>query len=114
MKCHTILTGIAALFLATGAAHADDRKWESSFRRCQVWKNFGASQYWGSSEEPRQAAPGAFYLGKLSCDDQRGLVLCRDDRPRRSFANRALKDDAQLEHDAQRGRWHLSPRHHKN
>jgi hypothetical protein len=35
----TLLTGIAALFL-TGAAHADDSKWESSFRRCQVWKIF--------------------------------------------------------------------------
>jgi hypothetical protein len=40
MRTKVFLTSIAALFLATGTAHADDRKWESSFRRCQVWKTF--------------------------------------------------------------------------
>jgi hypothetical protein len=35
-----IIAGCLTLFLATGAAHADDGKWEMSFRRCQVWKTF--------------------------------------------------------------------------
>jgi hypothetical protein len=35
-----LLTSVAALLLSTWAAQADDRKWESSFRRCQVWKTF--------------------------------------------------------------------------
>jgi hypothetical protein len=34
------LPSIVVLLLATGAAHADNREWESSFRRCEVWKNF--------------------------------------------------------------------------
>src|SRR5262245_5618080 len=47
------LAGVAALFLATGAAHADDRKWESSFRRCQVWKHF--------THKEEDARPGRDY-----------------------------------------------------
>src|SRR5262249_43649597 len=35
-----IMAGIAALFLWTGTSHADDETWDSSFRRCQVWKMF--------------------------------------------------------------------------
>jgi hypothetical protein len=40
MKKRLFTVSVAALLLATGTAHADDRKLESSFRRCQVWKNF--------------------------------------------------------------------------
>ncbi len=36
----TLLAGIAALFLATGAAHADNGKWQSDFRHCTVTKQF--------------------------------------------------------------------------
>jgi hypothetical protein len=36
-----LLAGVAALFLVAGTAHADSEKWESTFRRCEVWKTFG-------------------------------------------------------------------------
>ena len=35
-----LLTSIAALFLATGAAHADSEKWKASFRQCHIRKWF--------------------------------------------------------------------------
>jgi hypothetical protein len=35
------LSGIAALFLATGAVHAEERpQWSSDFRHCMATKNF--------------------------------------------------------------------------
>jgi hypothetical protein len=34
------LASVAALFLATGAAHADNGKWQSDFRHCTVTKQF--------------------------------------------------------------------------
>src|SRR6516165_3405014 len=35
-----LLTGVAALLMATGTAHADNEKWEASFRQCHIrpWK----------------------------------------------------------------------------
>ena len=35
-----LLTSIAALFLATGAARADNEKWQFDFRHCAVTKQF--------------------------------------------------------------------------
>jgi hypothetical protein len=35
-----LLAGVAALFLATGAARADNEKWQSDFRHCAVTKQF--------------------------------------------------------------------------
>jgi hypothetical protein len=48
-----VLFAVAALFLATGTAHADSKKWESSFRRCAVWKTF--------DHDDRDARPGRAY-----------------------------------------------------
>jgi hypothetical protein len=39
-----LLTGIAALFLATGAVHADSEKWEASFRQCHIRKWFSKDE----------------------------------------------------------------------
>ena len=35
-----LLSGIAVLFLATGTTHADDKKWEGDFRKCEIVKIF--------------------------------------------------------------------------
>jgi hypothetical protein len=48
-----LLASVAALLLATGTAHADSDKWESSFRRCTVWKNF--------THKDEDARPGRAY-----------------------------------------------------
>jgi hypothetical protein len=34
------LAGIAALFLTTGTAHAEEGKWEGDFRKCEIVKIF--------------------------------------------------------------------------
>ena len=39
-----LLVSIAALFLATGAAHADHEKWEASFRQCHIRKWFSKDE----------------------------------------------------------------------
>ena len=36
--------GVAALLLATGAAHADSEKWEASFRQCHIRKWFSKDE----------------------------------------------------------------------
>jgi hypothetical protein len=40
MSTRTLLAGVAALFLATGTAHAADQKWEGDFRRCWAKTTF--------------------------------------------------------------------------
>jgi hypothetical protein len=40
----TLLTGVAALFLATATAHADSEKWEASFRQCHIRKWFSKDE----------------------------------------------------------------------
>src|SRR5215472_639453 len=40
----TLLSGIAALFLATGTAYADSEKWEASFRQCHIRKWFSKDE----------------------------------------------------------------------
>jgi hypothetical protein len=42
MRAHISL--IAALFLATGTAHADNEKWEASFRQCHISKWFSKDE----------------------------------------------------------------------
>jgi hypothetical protein len=39
-----LITGVAALFLATGTAHADSEKWEASFRQCHIRKWFSKDE----------------------------------------------------------------------
>jgi hypothetical protein len=39
-----LLAGVAALFLATGAAHAGSEKWEASFRQCHIRKWFSKDE----------------------------------------------------------------------
>src|SRR5262249_11382990 len=39
-----LLTGVAALFLVTGTAHADNEKWEASFRQCHIRKWFSKDE----------------------------------------------------------------------
>src|SRR5262245_1706408 len=39
-----LLTGIAALLLATGTAHADNEKWEAVFRQCHIRKWFSKDE----------------------------------------------------------------------
>jgi hypothetical protein len=39
-----LLTGVAALLLATGAAQADSEKWEASFRQCHIRKWFSKDE----------------------------------------------------------------------
>src|SRR5262249_55962416 len=39
-----LLGSIAALFLATGTAHADNEKWEASFRQCHIRKWFSKDE----------------------------------------------------------------------
>src|SRR5262249_3527830 len=36
--------GVAALFLATGTAHADNEKWEASLRQCHIRKWFSKDE----------------------------------------------------------------------
>jgi hypothetical protein len=38
------LAHVAALFLATGTAHADNEKWEASFRQCHIRKWFSKDE----------------------------------------------------------------------
>jgi hypothetical protein len=48
MTCFRILlTGIAALFLGTGTAHADSEKWEANFRQCHIRKWFSKDELAG-------------------------------------------------------------------
>jgi hypothetical protein len=58
-----LLSGIAALLLATGTANSADMKWEGDFRKCEIVKTFpkveqnpdadgilhGELEYWGIS-----------------------------------------------------------------
>ena len=39
-----LLAGIAALLMATGTAHADNEKWEASFRQCHIRKWFSKDE----------------------------------------------------------------------
>src|SRR5215469_16666573 len=39
-----LLAGIAALLMATAAAHADNEKWEASFRQCHISKWFSKDE----------------------------------------------------------------------
>jgi hypothetical protein len=39
MNIRALLTGVAALLMATSAAHADE-KWEGDFRKCQLTKRY--------------------------------------------------------------------------
>jgi len=39
-----LLGSIAALFLATGTVHADNEKWEASFRQCHIRKWFSKDE----------------------------------------------------------------------
>ena len=39
-----LLPSIAALLLATGTAHADNEKWEASFRQCHISKWFSKDE----------------------------------------------------------------------
>src|SRR5262245_51956372 len=42
-----LLAVIAALFLATGTAHADSEKWEANFRQCHIRKWFSKDELAG-------------------------------------------------------------------
>ena len=39
-----LLAGVAALLMATGTAHADNEKWEASFRQCHIRKWFSKDE----------------------------------------------------------------------
>jgi hypothetical protein len=39
-----LLASVAALFLTTGPAHADNEKWEASFRQCHIRKWFSKDE----------------------------------------------------------------------
>jgi len=39
-----LLPSVAALLLATGTAHADNEKWEASFRQCHIRKWFSKDE----------------------------------------------------------------------
>jgi hypothetical protein len=39
-----LLPGVAALFLATGTAHADNEKWEANFRQCHIRRWFSKDE----------------------------------------------------------------------
>jgi hypothetical protein len=44
MKKMLLAKCVAALLLATGAAHADNEKWEASFRQCHIRKWFSKDE----------------------------------------------------------------------
>jgi hypothetical protein len=47
MKTRALLAGVAALLIATSAAHADSEKWEASFRQCHIRKWFSKDELAG-------------------------------------------------------------------
>src|SRR5262245_26179277 len=44
MKKMLLAKCVAALLLATGTAHADNEKWEASFRQCEIRKWFSKDE----------------------------------------------------------------------